>query len=184
MRLLLPILLCTLIIPAYASNNAGGSVVCNQPYAICTTATCIPAPGIQGKAICFCNVEQGYSIGSKSCAERKPTTDKYGHQHITSSFSFANMQITKAMTCNQGSWTFCLDRPCLVDPRNANQAVCTCEIYHSSPFITMGGNCNTASCTSTLYSGATNEQIASGTLTLLKAMQLTNSPIQSCPNNQ
>jgi hypothetical protein len=165
-----------------APNQSGGFIVCNQPYAICTTATCIPAPGIKGKAICFCNVAQGNSLGSAACAKRKPSMDNYGQQHLTSSYSFANMEVTRAMTCDKGKgWTFCLDKPCLVDPRNANQAVCTCDIFHSTPYITMGGECNKASCSNTLFSGATLEQVKNGTAILMKATGQTTSPVKFCP---
>src|SRR5262245_32164979 len=34
-------------------------------YALCTKAKCFPIPGQEGKALCHCTVEEGYSAGEK-----------------------------------------------------------------------------------------------------------------------
>jgi hypothetical protein len=166
----------------YATWGATSALIaCNQPYALCTTAVCIPAPGINKKSICFCNVFEGISVGTKSCALRKMKKIAQGRIKLTSSFSFENAGVDKVITCPSGNpWTFCLDKPCLIDPRNSNQAICTCDIVTSGKYVTLGGVCDISTCSNTLYSGATFTQLDQGTKILLKALNLTKTPMKFC----
>ena len=43
--------------------------VCNQPYALCNTAFCVPDQKDPTKMRCSCTVENGTSIGGNSCPE-------------------------------------------------------------------------------------------------------------------
>lgn len=173
--------LVMIIYTAAYANNSGGSIVCKQPYALCTTATCVPMPGDKNKSLCFCNVFDGYSTGSLSCAKRKPYTGPHGNQHIVSTFSFEDYATNKAMTCPSGKpWAFCLDKPCQIDPRNSNQAICACDIMTKGASVTLGGQCNTSTCDNTLYSAASASELDGGTQALMKAMKLTESPVRVC----
>jgi hypothetical protein len=164
------------------ADSSSDLVICNQPYALCTTAPCTPIPGTKNQSICSCVVENGPSLGQTSCDKRKPSISSTGQQLLTSNYSFENSATNKVMTCKGNhAWTNCLDKPCIIDPQNSNQATCMCGIEYSENFLTFGGQCNTASCTTTLYSGATQEMVVSGTQALMKALHLTKSPMQSCP---
>ena len=75
--------------------------------------------------------------------------------------------------CARGiiTWTDCLDKPCVIDPINSNQATCTCSIKYSKNFLTFGGQCKTASCDTTLYSGASIEMLSQGTQIMVKGFK-------------
>ncbi len=186
MRIIIAILMSGFLPLSFAKNTQEG-VTCNQPYAICTTAVCAPMPGVKDKAICFCNVADGISYGNLSCDKRKPQKGP-GHTYsIVSTFSFDNAPTNSIMTCPAGNaWTFCLDKPCQIDPRNSNQALCTCDIVKpgtqgaKGDYITFGGECDTSTCSNTLYSGAPLSALNQATGVLLKAMNLTSSPIKAC----
>ncbi|HVV69634.1 MAG TPA: hypothetical protein VG895_00535 [Patescibacteria group bacterium] len=161
---------------------SGNYAVCSQPYALCTTATCKPVPGSKSQSVCSCIVQDGASLGTLPCDKRKPTTNSQGQQLLFSNFSFENAKTNWVMTCNSNHpWTDCLDKPCTVDPQNSNQVTCTCEIKYTTSFITFGGQCATASCGTTLYSGATATMLEQGSQALVSAMHLAKSPMQNCP---
>ena len=165
-----------------ATSSSSNFAVCNQPFALCTTAPCVPVPGSSTLSTCSCIVQDGPSLGQVSCDKRKPGINSQGQHLLTSNYAFVNSATNKVMTCTGNHpWTDCLDQPCIIDPQNSNQAICTCPIKNSETFLTYGGECNTASCSTTLYSGATAEMINQGNPELEKAMTLSKSPMQSCP---
>nr|WP_229309773.1 hypothetical protein [Legionella pneumophila] len=45
--------------------------------------------------------------------------------------------------------------PCTVDPQNSERALCVCKIERSQAFFTFGGDCNTNTCATGFWSGAT-----------------------------
>lgn len=155
-------------------------IICDQPYVLCTTATCEPIPGSTDKALCTCVVKEGLSYGQLTCDMRAPNTVQNEH-YLISTFSLDNAAIDKVMTC-QGNfqWANCLDKTCTVDPQNTNQALCTCDIVQSSSFVTFGGECITSTCGTTLYSGALPNDNDEGTKAMVKALGLTESPMKSC----
>jgi len=141
----------------YAESNSE-PFICNQVYALCTSAPCIPSPHNPDYAICDCDVHKGNSAGFTDCKSRKPNQDNYGALHIVSTFSFEQFSTKKQMQCSQLSpWTDCLDKPCTVDPQNPNRAICNCKIKLAQAFITFGGNCNTQTCITGFWSGATKK---------------------------
>jgi hypothetical protein len=163
-------------------NHASQSYVCRQSYALCTTAPCKPVPGSKDQSICSCVVENGPSLGQLSCARRKPILNNKGQHLLTSNFSFINAETNKIMTCTGNhAWTDCLDKPCIIDSQNSNQAICICDIKYSKNFITFGGQCQTDSCNTTLYSGATTDMLNQGTQALIEYLHLEKSPMQNCP---
>jgi len=157
---------------------------CNQPYVLCTTATCTAIPGVTDQATCRCIVAEGLSIGKSSCQERRPTRNEQGQKVLISTFSFDNAKENQVMTCKENvHWTDCLDKPCIVDPNNANEAICTCDIKHTNSFVTFGGNCDTSTCSNVLYSGATNAQFENAKQFLTKKLNLMESPTKMCPSS-
>jgi len=180
MRYLITLCLVSVMFLFSAPSEA---VICKQPYALCDTSPCVPIPGMKNQAICLCSVFNGYSLGNKTCEQRKPYTTKYNNeQHLFSNYSFANMSVNKLMTCPAGTpWTFCLDKPCIVDPRNPNNAICTCDIVKTQTYVTFGGDCDTSTCGNTLYSAATPDVMKSGDAQLTKFLKLSTSPVVVCP---
>ncbi|MFF4729611.1 MauE/DoxX family redox-associated membrane protein [Streptomyces mirabilis] len=129
-----------------------GGWLCKQRYALCTKAACKPSPSDPNVLICRCVVEYGYSYGYKSCAERAPVDGR-----LVSTFSTQNTNHhTRTMTCtSRAQWANCLDVECEIDPRNPRHAVCRCKSVESGDFFTFGGNCDTSTCTSVIWSAAT-----------------------------
>ncbi|HAT1659464.1 TPA: hypothetical protein RG395_002320 [Legionella pneumophila] len=131
-------------------------IICDQEYALCTSARCIPTPGNPTNAVCDCVVEKGKSAGYKTCKERKPVRDRYKVTSLVSTFSFEQFAFKKPMNCPEGlPWTNCVDMPCTVDPQNSERALCVCKIERSQAFFTFGGDCNTNTCATGFWSGAT-----------------------------
>jgi hypothetical protein len=128
-----------------------GAWLCDQRYALCTTAACQPSPTDPNVAVCRCYVLSGYSIGFRSCPERAPSGNR-----LVSTFSTQNVDPSfGAMTCpDEARWANCLDVTCQVDPANPSQAVCNCPIVKSGPSLTFGGGCQTGTCTSVIWSAA------------------------------
>lgn len=84
---------------SYAANP----VICNQEYALCTSAPCIPDARNAKYAICDCVVKKGESAGYKTCKQRKPGQDKYKVTRLISTFSFEQFATKKLMNCTQGN---------------------------------------------------------------------------------
>lgn len=128
-----------------------GAYLCDQPYALCTSAACEPSESDPRTVICRCTVQNGYSIGYLTCAERAPTGDQ-----LISTFSTQDATSgARAMTCPSGTtWANCLDVTCRVDPRNPNEALCQCERVETGEFNTSGGDCDTRTCASVIWSAA------------------------------
>ena len=74
---------------AFGSEQSAKSTMelCKHPYALCTSALCIPQPGAPTKAICFCAVEEGASMASVPCNTIQPSTDANGIRSVYSAFS-------------------------------------------------------------------------------------------------
>lgn len=136
--------------PADAVKTEDGWL-CQQRYALCTTAPCEPAADDATTVTCRCRVEDGYSFGFTECGDRTPTDttliSTFSTQDVTSSFH--------ELACPDGSpWANCLDMPCEIDPNDPEQATCQCEVVESGAFVTMGGeDCDTGSCSSVIWSG-------------------------------
>lgn len=182
-RTLLLVLLFLITVVSAAAADAGKGFVCEGLYALCTSAPCIPDPtDPEKKAVCSCEVADGKSFGMKTCPEKKASTDANGVTKVTSTFSFAQAPMKPVLVCPAGKpWTNCLDSPCIVDPRDPLHAVCTCGIERSGAFVTLGGDCNTITCDTAYWSGATFSMIDSGTAVLLKEMGIEKSPLTYCP---
>ncbi|MFG2760162.1 MauE/DoxX family redox-associated membrane protein [Streptomyces wuyuanensis] len=161
--------------------EAGGGWLCDQRYALCTSATCEPSPDDPSVVICRCVVEDGYSYGFASCDERAPKGDK-----LISTFSVQNTTSrTHAMTCtDRARWANCLDVTCQIDPQNPHQALCQCRSVESENFLTFGGNCDTRTCTAVIWSAATQQ--LPGVAEYKRAMKGIGLPVtfpEACPSS-
>jgi hypothetical protein len=148
-------LLCSLLLFCVHSQ-AASPIVCDQMYALCTSARCLPSPENPDIALCECVTEKGSSVGFTSCEKRKPSYTKYKTLTLISTFSFAQFATKKSMSCPKGThWANCVDMPCTVDPQNDKRAVCLCSLNATQPFFTFGGTCETDTCATGFWSGAT-----------------------------
>jgi hypothetical protein len=135
-----------------------GAYLCNQTYALCTTAPCEVSKTDPTIADCHCVVQNGYSIGSTPCAKRAQSGSKlistFSTQNVTTGFY--------TMTCPDGTpWANCYNMVCTVDPLNPAQAICQCQLVKTGEYFTFGGGCDTGTCTSVIWSAATPDLPAS-----------------------
>lgn len=180
---LLAVVLCTFGYYKISQMTSSAGIVCEQEYALCTSAPCIPDPMNPEKAICSCKVHIGKSFGMTSCKMRKPHTDANGVHSVTSTYSFVEYTKKKTMFCpNSSPWTFCLDKSCTVDPQDPSKAICTCDVKRTGQFLTLGGDCDTSTCSTGYWSGATLDDVNTAMPALMKAMGLKSSPNNYCPN--
>lgn len=129
-----------------------GAWLCDQRYALCTSAACEPSKTNPKVSVCRCRVTSGYSVGFKSCEQRaskgRQLHSNFSLQAVTSS--------TLVMTCSErGLWVQCLDVVCEVDPANPEHALCQCVNMTTKNFLTFGGNCDTRTCASVIWSATT-----------------------------
>jgi hypothetical protein len=165
----------------YVSNT--NMQLCKHEYALCTSALCVPQPDNPNQAICFCDVEKGPSMSTAACKTLQPSTDANGIRTVYSTFSFKQFQEgKKGMKCPAGTpWTWCLNKRCTVDPYNAKKAICTCDVMRTDEWTTLGGNCDTSTCKTGYWSGATINDLEEGNVFLTKALGLKVSPVKWCP---
>lgn len=162
-------LMCVFLFLTGFAQASETPIICDQDYALCTSARCIPIPGSLANAICDCVVEKGKSAGYKTCKERKPVQNRYKVTTLISTFSFEQFATKRPMNCPEGlPWTNCVDMLCTVDPQNSKRALCNCRIERTQAFFTFGGDCNTNTCSTGFWSGATQ---ANGTILRNALMQ-------------
>ena len=170
---------------AFGNEQAAKSdmQLCKHQYALCTSALCIPQPGDPTKAICFCDVQDGASMASVPCNTIQPSTDANGIRTVYSAFSLEQFkQGKKVLTCASGTpWTWCLNKRCTVDPSDPKKAICVCDVLRAGEWITLGGNCDTATCSTGYWSGATVKDFNEATSFMVKALSLDRSPVKWCP---
>jgi len=160
--------------------RAGGGWLCRQRYALCSSASCRPVRGKPDVVVCRCTVRHGYSFGYRSCEERAPT-----RRRVVSTFALPADEAATArgMTCpERGRWANCLDMTCTVDRRRPDRATCRCRVVESAGFRTFGGNCDTATCSTVVWSAAAGD--ASDVETYMKTMADIGRPVGepiACP---
>lgn len=179
----LPAIAVLVVACTYKQTNSSKMYLCEQQYALCTSAKCIPQPGDPSKTICFCDVYEGKSMSSVPCKTLQPSTDKSGIQTVYSTFSLEQYKEGKrAMKCPEGTpWSWCLNKRCTVDPTDPKKAVCVCETMRTGEWMTLGGDCEPSTCDSGYWSGATLKGNEEGTAFMIKRLGLEKSPVKWCP---
>jgi hypothetical protein len=61
------------------------------------------------------------------------------------------------------------------------KAICVCDVLRTGEWITLGGNCDTDTCTTGYWSGATVKDFNEATSFMVKALSLDQSPVEWCP---
>ncbi|WP_146158188.1 hypothetical protein [Enhygromyxa salina] len=139
---------------------------CQGTYALCTSAPCVPIPN-SNQATCSCEVLQGSSMAGAPCDTVAPGKDSSGNETVYSMFSLAQFnEGDRVMFCAKDKpWSWCLDKPCTVDPKDPGRASCICDIVTDSKhaWLTLGGDCNTSTCDTAYWSAATLEDFDAGT---------------------
>ena len=166
----------------YEQAATPGMELCKHQYALCTSALCIPQPDDPTKAICFCAVEDGASMSSVACNTTQPSTDANGIRTVYSAFSLEQFkQGKKVLQCPNGTpWTWCLNKRCTVDPSDPKKAICVCDVLRTEEWITLGGNCDTATCKTGYWSGATVKDFNEAASFMEKALGLDKSAVKWC----
>ena len=166
----------------YVVPAQGENYFCQQQFALCTSAPCIPEPGNPKVAICTCDVEDGPNLATVACDTVKLSTDANGVRTVYSQFALKQFaQGKRTLKCAASTpWTLCLNKPCTVDPANLKKAICACDVLRTGEWITAGGNCNTATCKTAYWSGAPLNDFNDGTDFLVKQLKLKKSPVNWC----
>ncbi|MCY1059427.1 hypothetical protein [Nannocystis sp. SCPEA4] len=146
-------------------ESGAENYLCEGTFALCTSAPCVPLPN-SGQAACSCEVLRGKSMASVPCDQVAPTRGTSGTEMVYSMFSLAQFaQGKEAMTCAKNTpWTWCLNKPCTVDPADPDRALCVCDIITSSTreWMTLGGRCDASTCQTAFWSGASLEDFEQG----------------------
>ncbi|SPM31927.1 MauE/DoxX family redox-associated membrane protein [Mycobacterium terramassiliense] len=158
-----------------------GAWLCNQTFALCTTAPCVPSKTDPGISVCDCVVVNGYSVGFRNCSDRAQSGNK-----VRSAFSTVNVNANfGVLTCPSGvPWANCLDVECEIDPTNPAVSKCQCLTVTTGESRTFAGGCETATCTSTIWSAATPDLPA--TAQYRKGMNQIGQPVnfpRTCPGS-
>jgi peroxiredoxin/uncharacterized membrane protein YphA (DoxX/SURF4 family) len=129
-----------------------GAFLCDQRYALCTRARCVPSKSDPKIAVCSCKVTHGYSVGFKSCEARAQRGSR-----LHSNFSLQDVNSkTRALKCSgRGLWAQCLDVVCQIDPDHPDRAECQCVRMETKDFYTFAGDCDTDTCSTVLWSATT-----------------------------
>jgi len=160
--------------------KAGNGWLCRQRYALCSSASCKPVRGRPDEVVCRCTVRHGYSFGYTSCEKRAPTK-----RQVVSTFAIPaeEARTGRGMTCaGPGRWANCLDMTCTVDRRRPDRAACRCRVVESAGYSTFGGNCDTSTCTTVIWSAAAAD--SPDVETYMKAMADIGRPVpvpSACP---
>lgn len=167
---------------AQNTNANAQNQLCTHQYALCTSAPCVPQPGDPTQALCSCVVEEGKSMSSSPCSELQPSTDANGIRTIYSEFSQEQFKEgMKGMKCPSGTpWTWCLNKRCTVNPLDPKKAMCVCDVKRTGEWMTLGGNCDTSTCTTGYWSGAPINDFESADAFMTKALGLEKSPAEWC----
>src|SRR2546429_8659215 len=107
----LPVMAALIAAFGHAESAQAENYLCQQQFALCTSAPCIPEPGNPKVAICSCDVEQSASLATVECDTVKPSTDANGVRTVYSQFALKQFQGGKrALKCAAGTpWTWCLN---------------------------------------------------------------------------
>lgn len=173
-KLLLPLLLMLLgaVLAMRAERGRPAEVppdqcppayLCTGLYALCTSAP--RGPLKNGVYMCDCDVMYGDRMSGVTCKQVEPVRNPDGTTTVYSQFSLAQASTRDVMTCPADTpWTWCLDVKCTIEPGNSTKATCACipPQEKNIQWITLGGNCNTKTCATTNWSGASKADFQCG----------------------
>jgi hypothetical protein len=167
-------------LPTNDGHKVDGTWLCNQPFALCTTASCQPSTTDPNISVCRCVMQNGYSVGYKTCTERAQKGNS-----VRSDFSTMNINSSfKVLSCPSGvPWANCVDVECEIDPTNPAMALCQCVTVRTGKSFTFGGGCDPTNCASEIWSGASAE--SSLNTAYLKGMKQLGQPVtfpKACPS--
>jgi hypothetical protein len=186
-------LVCGLVLLAgrqeIAAQSSPGTpmTVCEGKYALCPAAPCVALPakvnaqsGTPTEALCDCAVAFGANLGADPCDVRATGDEE---QYLISTYSYGLVATHPSMTCTSGAYTNCFGSPCIVDEKDPTRARCTCPIEQNTSgqkFVTQGGQCDTSTCTTVLWSAATVAQNAFANAQLAAGVGLQHAPENRC----
>jgi hypothetical protein len=128
-----------------AYDNEYGYNLCNQPYALCTSAQCTASSQDPNIVICNCPIENGCSMGMEDCSALQPFSangvDYIYSTYNPSQFFEKNMNLYKYS--NNSQFAMCLDQICAIDPLDPNNAFCQCPLSTNNPWMALGSEYNT-----------------------------------------
>lgn len=164
--------------PAGAANY-----LCNQAFALCTSAPCIPQPGNPDVSICVCQMQEGPNLATVPCDTVRPSTDANGVRTVYSQFALTQFQQgKKGLRCPSGTpWSQCLNKICTVDPADPDKAICACDIVRSGEWQTAGGDCQAATCGTAYWSGALLADSRNNAEFMMQQLKIATSPAEACP---
>jgi|GEM_PF-701084 len=140
--------------------------VCVQPYALCTSAPCIPMPtdGNPDLMICQCDVVNSGHMVSLSALDNIVTDCESvapfslnGVDYIYSTYSTKQEpeEHRRFMTCDSiYTWSNCLNMLCIINPDKVT-ATCFCQKVINKESVTLGGRCIQETCEDHYWSAAT-----------------------------
>lgn len=158
--------------------------LCRHTYALCTSARCVPAPDSPTNSICYCDVEEGFSMSTVPCCQLGPSIGLCGPALVYSTFSMKQlMEGRKVMKCpGSAPWSWCLNKPCTIDPCDRTKALCMCDVIRTKgDWVTFGGCCDNATCNNSYWSGAAINDFDAGIMFMMNEMNLKESPVKWCP---
>lgn len=164
------------LLPFNINSFASSSdfTLCKSTYALCTTALCKTIPGKKGLASCKCDVKVNqYSAGTKPCSGVIRTKKGLA---ISSRYS----PISSYVRChNSRPWAFCLDSPCLIDPKNPKTAFCLCSLVkNKGDYVVVTDHYDKNTCTKGIYSSAAIKDVQQITQFLKGRSELPPYPIK------
>lgn len=167
----------------FVQEAAAKNYLCNQQFALCTSAPCVPQPGNSNVSICVCDVQEGPNLATVECDTVKPSTDAEGVRTVYSQFALTQFEGgKKALKCESGTpWSQCLNKICTVDPANPDKAICACDVVRTGEWQTAGGNCDTATCKTAYWSGALLADSRSNAEFMMEQLKIAKSPAEACP---
>ncbi|HVR39987.1 MAG TPA: hypothetical protein VMU84_12900 [Thermoanaerobaculia bacterium] len=140
--------------PITPPDPANAAIFCNQGYALCIKAPCVPivtrnsdGTYTSTSATCECEFISGWSMGPGDCTSRKPVKVNNGQTtYLVSTYSNYFNATNKTMTCNNKPWAWCYGSPCVLSQKNPFIAICTCPVIPGGASMTLGGGCDTGKC--------------------------------------
>jgi hypothetical protein len=139
------------------SLDIKGLTICTGAYALCDKSTC--KAGASGQTECTCPVLNGPAIASLDQLGGSCTPKEKGV--VYSLFSLQGFKPSQQLSCPAGThFAQCWNATCKLLP-GGKTATCLCPLC-PGPFVTPGGSCNPANCSSEILVGAAFPAQSSG----------------------